>query len=141
MNRPAKQLATKLALSMLLAVGGCSISKHIAPIGDVNVNPKAVGFPAVKVGNSSPARVVTLGNPASNKNAAIIESFSTSDSQFSVDDSTTTCTRGTLPAGTACKIGLTFTPSSEGVQTATLTISDNAVNSPQTITLKGTGKK
>ncbi len=107
----------------------------------MNVSPKNIGFPAAKVGNSSPARVVSLANPASNKEAAIIESFSTSDDQFSIDDSTTTCTRGTLPAGTACKIGIKFTPSSEGAQTATLSISDNAVNSPQTVSLKGTGRK
>src|SRR6266404_671776 len=45
----------------------------------------------------------------------------------------------TLAAGGSCKISVTFTPTALGVRTGTLTVSDNASNSPQTAQLSGTG--
>src|SRR5712691_9327862 len=54
---------------------------------------------------------------------------------------TSTCpiAPATLAAGGSCKISLTFTPTVLGVRTGTLTVSDNASNSPQTAPLSGTG--
>ncbi len=51
---------------------------------------------------------------------------------------TNNCTVPVNP-GTACTIGVTFTPTAGGVRTGTLTIADNATNSPQTVVLSGTG--
>ncbi len=45
----------------------------------------------------------------------------------------------TLAAGGSCKISVTFTPTALGVRTGTLTVSDNASNTPQTAQLSGTG--
>ncbi len=42
-------------------------------------------------------------------------------------------------AGGTCLIGVSFTPSAAGQRTATLSITDNAGNSPQTVSLTGTG--
>lgn len=39
-----------------------------------------------------------------------------------------------------CAIGVTFTPTMTGVRTGSLTFTDTAVGSPQTIKLSGTGK-
>jgi pseudomonalisin len=45
-----------------------------------------------------------------------------------------------LPAGSSCTLSVTFKPSAGGTRTATLTLtSSNAVNSPQTIAISGTG--
>ena len=43
-----------------------------------------------------------------------------------------------IPNGT-CAVSVTFTPSAAGSRTATLSINDNAANSPQTVSLSGTG--
>ena len=43
-----------------------------------------------------------------------------------------------IPNG-ACAVSVTFAPSASGSRTATLSISDNAANSPQTVSLTGTG--
>jgi len=51
---------------------------------------------------------------------------------------TNNCTVPVNP-GIACTIGVTFTPSVPGPRTGTLTLTDNATNSPQTVTLSGTG--
>jgi len=46
---------------------------------------------------------------------------------------------GTLSGGSKCTIMVTFTPSNAGPFSATITVSDNAVNNPQLIQLAGTG--
>jgi hypothetical protein len=45
----------------------------------------------------------------------------------------------TLAAGAGCTITVTFTPTATGTRTATLSITDNAVGSPQAVALSGTG--
>ena len=42
--------------------------------------------------------------------------------------------------GIACTIGVTFTPTAGGVRNGTLTLTDNAVNSPQIVLLTGIGQ-
>jgi hypothetical protein len=42
--------------------------------------------------------------------------------------------------GAQCSITVTFTPKASGAQTGTVTIADSASNSPQTISLKGSGE-
>ena len=45
----------------------------------------------------------------------------------------------TLAANTSCSMGITFTPSSTGSYSATLSVTDDASGSPQSIPLTGTG--
>jgi uncharacterized repeat protein (TIGR03803 family) len=52
---------------------------------------------------------------------------------------TNTCTGQSLASGQQCKVGVTFTPTALGLQTGTLSFTDNAGNSPQTVALSGTG--
>src|SRR5437899_2785054 len=52
----------------------------------------------------------------------------------------TTCINGaTLAAGANCVLNLTFTPTAASARTATLTITDDAADSPQSMSLAGTG--
>jgi hypothetical protein len=44
-----------------------------------------------------------------------------------------------LQSATACQVSVTFTPQATGYRSATLQITDTATNSPQTVTLSGTG--
>jgi len=45
----------------------------------------------------------------------------------------------TLAAGLTCQVSATFTPSAQGTRTGTITVSDSANTSPQTVGLSGTG--
>ena len=45
----------------------------------------------------------------------------------------------TLAGNKSCKVSITFTPTALGKVTGTLTFTDDAVNSPQTVPLSGTG--
>src|SRR3989442_4631353 len=52
----------------------------------------------------------------------------------------TTCINGaTLAAGANCVLNLTFTPTAASARTATVTITDDAAGSPQSVPLTGTG--
>jgi hypothetical protein len=46
----------------------------------------------------------------------------------------------TIAAGRNCKLSVTFRPTAAGAITGTLTVNSNAVNSPTTATLTGTGR-
>jgi hypothetical protein len=50
-----------------------------------------------------------------------------------------TCSGATLIPNATCAVSVTFTPSAAGNRTATLSIIDNAANSPQTASLSGMG--
>src|SRR5207245_454459 len=52
----------------------------------------------------------------------------------------TTCTNGaTVVAGASCLVNLTVTPTAASARTATVTITDDAPGSPQSVSLAGTG--
>jgi hypothetical protein len=51
---------------------------------------------------------------------------------------TNTCTAA-LSAGASCTISVVFTPAAAGTSTGALTLTDNALGSPQTVQLSGTG--
>jgi len=47
--------------------------------------------------------------------------------------------KSSVPPGGHCTVCVTFKPTAEGARTGSLTITDNAANSPQTVSLTGTG--
>ena len=53
--------------------------------------------------------------------------------------SSNTCAGAALTMNQTCTVSVTFTPTVLGLQTGTLSITDNAANSPQTVPLSGTG--
>lgn len=95
--------------------------------------PISVTYPVRTVGTTSPAKVFTLTNHLS---APLGVSISTTG-DFSV--STSTCGIS-VPALSHCTISVVFTPTQTGTRTGTLSVSDSAINSPQTSNLTGTGK-
>ena len=98
----------------------------------VTVSPTSLSFGSQAVSITSSAKTVTLKNGTSS--TLTISSISTSG------DYAETNTCGTsLAASTNCTINVTFTPSTTGSRTGTLSISDSASNSPQTVSLTGTG--
>jgi hypothetical protein len=101
----------------------------------LKISPATLTFPNTIVGGTSKVETVTLSNPNSSKSSVSIEdiAYSTPPSFFF----TSNC--GLLAPGDSCRISAAFTPHSAGKDTETLTITDNAQHSPQTVTLSGTG--
>ena len=91
------------------------------------------------LGTSSASQQVTLTNKSPDKTLAItgITLPGTNASAFKFESS---C-GSTLAPGALCEIHGHFTPTIAGANTAVVTITDNALDSPQTLTLSGTGVK
>jgi hypothetical protein len=101
-----------------------------APVA--SVSPSKLSFSAALVGTTSPAQTVTLqnsGNAAMNVSISISGDFG----------ETNNCGSSLAPSAT-CTLSVTFDPSAAGTRTGAVTISDNAVGSPQTVSLTGIGE-
>ena len=151
--------------STLAPTAGCQISVTFAPIAPVNavaslnltdnapgspqaialagstpavavaaLSPKTIAFPNQYVGTSGLPQTVTLNNTGTA--ALAITSVTASPSDFGVLNS---CGNSVAP-GSSCAIGVFFDPAASGARTGTMTITDNAADSPQTVTLSGTGQ-
>ncbi len=102
-----------------------------APTATLSTSSIAFGYH--QIGSSSLAQALTLTNGGI---AALnISSIATNNPDFT---ETNTCGT-TLASNQSCSIHVFFKPSQPITETATLTITDNATNSPQTVALTGTG--
>ncbi len=101
------------------------------------LSPTSLTFTTESVTTTSAAQTVTLTNGG--KEALNISNIIfTGQNNGDFSRSATTCTQSLLP-GANCTISVTFTPSAGGSRTASLTINDSAGDSPQSVTLSGTG--
>jgi hypothetical protein len=92
-----------------------------------------LNFDQIVVGQTSPAKLVSLKNTGNS--LLTISSISISE-DFAI--TINHCANGVQPA-THCNVSVTFTPQGSGTETGSLTFTDNASNSPQTVSLTGTG--
>lgn len=95
--------------------------------------PSAVNFPATIIGQTSSGST-TLRNLGS---VALNISSAAASAEFNEIDS---CGATVAAGGGSCPMNLTFSPTATGDQTGTLTLTDNALNSPQVVPLKGLGE-
>jgi hypothetical protein len=98
----------------------------------VSLSSTALNFGTQVVGTTSSPQTVTLSNIGT---ATLFITSINASAQFG---QTNNC-GSSLPFGNSCTISVTFTPTAIGPLTGTITITDNAANSPQIITLSGTG--
>jgi hypothetical protein len=115
-----------------------SVSLTVNPnTGGISVSPTSLIWPTkIPVGTTKGPRIVTLTN---NENITVIISSITTTGDFAVANTGKHC-GGAILAGGSCQVKVTFTPTQVGLRTGTLTITDSATNSPQTVPLQGTGK-
>jgi len=104
--------------------------------GAVNVSPTSLTFGPQAVGTTSANQTVTLTN--SQPTALTINNIFGNGTNSSDFGQSNDC-GNSVPAGLSCTININFTPSGTGTRTGNLVISDSATNSPQTVTLTGTG--
>ena len=101
----------------------------------LSLAPSALTFASQTVGTSSAAQIVALNNSGNAPLTLNIAITGSSPSDFS---QTNNC-GSSVAAGAACSISVTFTPAVSGSLAASLTFTDNAAGSPQSLTLSGTG--
>ena len=104
-------------------------------VAPIVLQPSSLNFGNQTVNTTSAAKNFTLWNYQTTPLA--ISAMGTSGNF--AQTSTCPVSPNTLAARSSCTISVTFTPESSGSLTGTLTVTDNASNSPQTSSLSGTG--
>jgi hypothetical protein len=102
----------------------------------VSLSTTGLTFADQVVGTSSPSQVARLTNLG--PSALSISSIAVTGTNASDFSQSNTC-GSTLAPGAYCTISVTFKPTQIGSRTASVTIADSGVGSPQTIALSGTG--
>jgi HKD family nuclease len=100
----------------------------------LTLSATVLNFPTTTIGQTSPAQTLTLTNTG---NATLTLSTVTVSNTTDFAD-TTTC-GSSLAAGASCSFSITFKPSTAAALQSIITVTDNAANSPQSVTLNGTG--
>jgi hypothetical protein len=127
-----RELPNKLLAVILLP---CLALLSLAPAAtaqSVTLNPTSLSFGSVVVGTASGVKSVILTNTGT---ATLTISSITATGPFT---QTNTCGSAVL-AHHKCGISVTFGPTKTGLTTGAVTITDNAGNSPQSVSLTGTG--
>jgi len=94
--------------------------------------PTNLVFLSQQVGTSSAAQTVTLTNTG---NATL----NIASIQITGDFAQVNNCASTLASNVSCTLNVSFTPTTTGTRSGTLTLSDNAQGSPQSVPLTGTG--
>jgi len=117
-----------------LAISACGSTIVGAPANPhtVTLSSTSLTFGSQVVGTTSAPQAVTLTNTGT---AAVNISSITASGDFSQANN---C-GSKLNAGANCTISVTFTPTAIGARSGLISITDNAVGSPQTVNLAGSG--
>jgi hypothetical protein len=99
----------------------------------VTVAPASLTFAALLTGTTSAPQTVVLTNSGD-------QSLSIGSIEVSGDYSQTSNCAASLAASASCQIQVTFSPTATGTRIGTLTLTDGAFNSPQIVSLTGTGQ-
>lgn len=98
----------------------------------VSLTATRLTFDSQEVGTTSSAQQVNLSNTG---DVSLAISNITTTGDFAETDNCGT----SVPAGGSCSISVTFTPTAGGTRTGSVTITDDASDSPQTASLTGDG--
>src|SRR5207247_1743426 len=116
----------KIALSGTAAISG----------SNATLSPTSLTFPAQAIGTTSAAKTVTLNNTGTT--SLTISSIAITGTNAGNFAQTHTC-GSSLAAGASCTMSVTFKPTTSGLRSAALSVSDSAAGSPQIASLSGTG--
>lgn len=105
----------------------------------VSLTPVSLAFGSQQVGTSSTAQKITLQNTGTGPlYLSGILLGGTNPQDYSESDNCPIGSGGLNP-NASCLLTVTFTPTASGSRVATITVTDNAKNSPQTAYLNGNG--
>ncbi|MGB8782805.1 MAG: choice-of-anchor D domain-containing protein [Terriglobales bacterium] len=125
-----------LLLGGLYLLSGCGGGASSPPPPTMSLAPAGLNFGVSVIGTGTAPQVETLTNTGSSDLAisgVTIGGTNAADFTFS-----NTC-GASLAAGEHCNLSVTFTPSQLGQRSASLTVTDGGVGSPQMLSLSGMG--
>jgi Cep192 domain 4/Abnormal spindle-like microcephaly-assoc'd, ASPM-SPD-2-Hydin len=98
----------------------------------ITLSPNSLSFGNEAVGTTSQSQPITLTNTGS---SALTVSGIAASAGFT---QTSNC-GASIAAGSSCTINVAFAPTMTGTTSGTVSVTDNATGSPQTVALSGTG--
>jgi hypothetical protein len=140
-SRSGTRQAT-LVISHNAAGSPTTVTVHgvgVAPAPSICLSSSSINFGSLVVTSTSTVQSLTITNCGTAPlviSGVTITAGNAGDFIIVSDP----CTRGSIPTGSTCVVGLEFAPSDGGARSATLSItSSNNVPAPQLVTLSGTG--
>ena len=103
----------------------------------VSLAPSPLSFGSQPL-NTGATVAVTLTNAATSTDPVTVSGVTITGTNSGDFVPTNNCTAA-VPVGQTCTISVTFTPTATGTRSATLSVTDNASGSPQTLGLTGVG--
>lgn len=135
-----KPTATGSRSGALTVIASDFEGTHVIPLSGTGVDlpvvgfsPTSVSFAGQLVSSASGVQVVTVSNSG---NASLQISSVNISGPFT---QTNTCSAA-VAVNSSCSISVSFTPTVSGQQAGTLTLTDNAADSPESMPLSGTGE-
>jgi HYDIN/CFA65/VesB-like, Ig-like domain len=121
-------------------LSGCTASSPPPPTSSpvVTLTPSSLTFAAQDLGTTSAPQSISVANTGNASlfiNSAQVKGANPLDFTAVSDG----CSGLTLAVGASCSMSITFKPTNTGTRSATLIVTDNAPNSPQTASITGTG--
>jgi hypothetical protein len=110
------------------------LTGNSTPAPAASLSPVSITFPSQYVGTDGLPQTVTLTNTGTVP--LTISRVATSPADFGALNA---CGNSVGP-GASCSIGVFFDPTTSGTRNGVLTVTDSASNSPQTVSLTGTGQ-
>ena len=104
----------------------------------VTLSPSSLSFGNMSLGFTSAALTETLTNTG-NANLTISSVAISGTNSGDFTKTADTCSSQTVTPTNTCTVSVTFSPSATGSRSASLVFTDNASNSPQSVSLSGTG--
>ena len=131
-NRAGTLTITDNAANVAGSTQTVQLSGNGLTVPVVTLSTNTLTFNSQAIGSTSAAQPVTLSNIGS---APLVISNVTQSGNFAQINNCGT----SVAAGSSCTINVTFTPTASGNLFGTITITDNAAGSPQSIALSGVG--
>lgn len=125
--------AASIGLTFFAFQMACGGGGGPPPAPSVSLSPTSLTFSSQIVQTSSRPQQVALTNTG---NGALTITGISASGDFAESNN---C-GGFVAAGGNCAVSVTFAPTASGTRNGTLSVSDNAFGSPQTVSLTGTGR-
>jgi len=113
-----------------VSLSGTGMVQSVA--GTISLFPAKLGLGYQQIGTTSPGKPFLIRNTGSGP-------FTFISVAASGDFAASSSCPSSLNPGASCEVNVTFTPNGLGTRAGIVTVAANASNSPQTITLTGTG--
>ncbi len=111
----------------------------IAGSGTLSLSPTTLAFGNVAKGSTSLAQTVTISNTNTSQVLNVTGIVISGSSDFAIVTSGCSATPFNLAVGGSCTVSIKYAPTVLAAESATLTVSAGSTNSPQTVSLTGTG--